>query len=582
MLLAVPQMRAGGVVSACNEAALRAALTGGSNVTFSTDCTISISQQIVINAETTIDANGHNVSISGSNSVPLFDVATNLTLRGISLVNGKSTNSGGALYIRPGVTVLANSCVFAGNSATGTNGVAGVNGTTNSTSSIGENGGSGGAGTSAFGGAIYNQGTLALVNCTLTNNAATGGGGGTGGSGGTGSGTFEVGGNGGDGGSGGAAEGGAVYNLGDLSLINCSFSGNAVTGGAGATGGAAGTGRTSGLVGNGGTGGEGSGGAVFNARNLSIEGSTFRANSGVGGSSAAAGMNGNGSGKGGTKGAQGSGGAVYNAWWTAITNSTFSTNFVGGGAGGNGGTGGGTFGLPGNGGDGGDGIGGSLDNVNTTTIVNCTFSSGGVVGGTNGLAGTGNFTVDNGNVGSALGGNIANTGPILVLMNTILAASSSGNNLSGPFTDGGYNLSSDANGSPGYQNRDPKLGPLAPNGGPTLTLALLAGSPAIDQIPAHLSPPIDQRGVARPVNGKSDIGAYEYGATLTASNMVLSISRTTSGSIQVTGAGTAGLSYFVQASTNLSNWQTVSTNPSPILYNDATTNFSTRFYRITR
>jgi hypothetical protein len=114
-------------------------------------------------------------------------------------------------------------------------------------------------------------------------------------------------------------------------------------------------------------------------------------------------------------------------------------------------------------------------------------------------------------------------------------------------------------------------------------MALLAGSLAIDQIPAHLGPPADQRGVARPVNTKSDIGAYEYGASLTASNMVLSISRTTSGSIQVKGAGTTGLSYFVQASTNpLSNWQTVSTNLAPILYNDTTTNFPTRFYRVTR
>jgi hypothetical protein len=231
-------------------------------------------------------------------------------------------------------------------------------------------------------------------------------------------------------------------------------------------------------------------------------------------------MNGNGSGKNGNKGGPGSGGAVYNNWWTALTNSTFYTNFVAGGAGGNGGTGGGTFGLPGDGGDGGDAGGGSLDNVNTATIVNCTFSSGGAVGGTNGVAGTGNFAVDDGSVGSALGGNIANTGPILILMNTVLAGASSGNNLSGSFTDGGYNLSSDADGSPGYQNRDPKLGSLAANGGPTLTMALLAGSPAIDQIPAHLSPPADQRGVGRPVNQDSDIGAYEYGSSLTASNMV--------------------------------------------------------------
>jgi hypothetical protein len=53
------------------------------------------------------------------------------------LANGKSSSSGGALYIRPGVTVVANGCVFSGNLATATNGVSGANGITNSTDSVG-------------------------------------------------------------------------------------------------------------------------------------------------------------------------------------------------------------------------------------------------------------------------------------------------------------------------------------------------------------------------------------------------------------------------------------------------------------
>jgi hypothetical protein len=62
------------------------------------------------------------------------------------------------------------------------------------------------------------------------------------------------------------------------------------------------------------------------------------------------------------------------------------------------------------------------------------------------------------------------------------------------------------------QNTDPKLASLANNGGPTQTLALQAGSPAIDQIPAASCPTTDQRGVTRPDNGESacDIGAYEF------------------------------------------------------------------------
>ncbi|NJN67693.1 MAG: hypothetical protein HC884_13775 [Chloroflexaceae bacterium] len=66
---------------------------------------------------------------------------------------------------------------------------------------------------------------------------------------------------------------------------------------------------------------------------------------------------------------------------------------------------------------------------------------------------------------------------------------------------------------------DPHLGPLADNGGPTLTHALLPGSPAIDAGDSALSPtpPYDQRGPGftrvvdgdRDGNAVIDIGAYE-------------------------------------------------------------------------
>ena len=64
---------------------------------------------------------------------------------------------------------------------------------------------------------------------------------------------------------------------------------------------------------------------------------------------------------------------------------------------------------------------------------------------------------------------------------------------------------------------DPRLGPLQDNGGPTLTRALLAGSPAIDAgvnaaIPAGVV--TDQRGFARLAGPllQVDIGAFEFGA----------------------------------------------------------------------
>jgi len=61
---------------------------------------------------------------------------------------------------------------------------------------------------------------------------------------------------------------------------------------------------------------------------------------------------------------------------------------------------------------------------------------------------------------------------------------------------------------PGITFADPLLGPLQDNGGPTQTMALLAGSPAIGG--GANCPALDQRGVARS-NG-CDIGAVQHDA----------------------------------------------------------------------
>jgi hypothetical protein len=55
---------------------------------------------------------------------------------------------------------------------------------------------------------------------------------------------------------------------------------------------------------------------------------------------------------------------------------------------------------------------------------------------------------------------------------------------------------------------DTRLGGLANNGGPTNTMALLAGSPGIDAGGAPC-PATDQRGSSRPRGARCDIGAYE-------------------------------------------------------------------------
>ncbi|MCB0133230.1 MAG: hypothetical protein KDD78_20345, partial [Caldilineaceae bacterium] len=50
---------------------------------------------------------------------------------------------------------------------------------------------------------------------------------------------------------------------------------------------------------------------------------------------------------------------------------------------------------------------------------------------------------------------------------------------------------------------------LADNGGPTMTHALTADSPALDAARADACPATDQRGVARPQGAACDAGAFE-------------------------------------------------------------------------
>jgi len=58
-------------------------------------------------------------------------------------------------------------------------------------------------------------------------------------------------------------------------------------------------------------------------------------------------------------------------------------------------------------------------------------------------------------------------------------------------------------------NADPLLGPLQDNGGPTDTMAIPLGSPAVDAGDPAVCPDADQRGIARPQLVGCDIGAFE-------------------------------------------------------------------------
>jgi hypothetical protein len=168
---------------------------------------------------------------------------------------------------------------------------------------------------------------------------------------------------------------------------------------------------------------------------------------------------------------------------------------------------------------------------NSTLSGNSASSSGGIFNdGEDGLA---TLTINNstlsGNSASIYGGGIYNYGPngsaTLEIRNTILKTGASGENIvnaSGTVISDGYNLSSDNGGgfltAAGDQvNTDPLLGPLQDNGGPTFTLELLSGSPAIDAGDPSFTPPpdYDQRGPSFPrvVNGRIDIGAFEVQAS---------------------------------------------------------------------
>jgi hypothetical protein len=162
--------------------------------------------------------------------------------------------------------------------------------------------------------------------------------------------------------------------------------------------------------------------------------------------------------------------------------------------------------------------GGGIGNAGTATLTNVTASgnwaaqyAGGV--GNNGGSLTINSSTITGNT-ATLGGGVSNRpGSMADLKNTVVANNAAGD-CDGTITSTGHNLDGDntcnltaAGDLPGV---NPLLGPLAENGGPTQTHALLPGSRAIDAGSPDCPPPYtDQRGVVRPQGAACDIGAFE-------------------------------------------------------------------------
>ena len=360
------------------------------------------------------------------------------------------------------------------------------------------------------GGGIFNNGgTLSVTNSTIDNNSSGGGGGISGGGGifnqGTGSefqeGSVTVSNSTIDNNS--AADGGGIFNYGTLTLTNSTIDNNSAPGGYATNG---------------------NGGGIFNAGTLTLTNSTIDNNSVVN----AVGPGGGGIFNYGTltladssiidNDSSGEGGGIYvvGTATVTVTNSTIAGNTT---ASINYGSGGGIY------------VAGTATVTNSTIVDNSAeFGGGGIY-----VAGTAtvtNSTIADNSAGYYGGGLLTAFGSSL-LDNTLIALNTSGtgtpDDISGTVSSASaYNLIGTGgsgglvNGTNGNQVgvADPGLGPLAYYGGPTQTIDLLPGSPAIDKgsnalaVDPSTGQPLttDQRGTGflRIVNGTVNIGAYEY------------------------------------------------------------------------
>jgi hypothetical protein len=169
-------------------------------------------------------------------------------------------------------------------------------------------------------------------------------------------------------------------------------------------------------------------------------------------------------------------------------------------------------------------------------VTACTFSGN---MGNRGFAGT--TSQGRGIDGIGTGGLSASGGTSLI-GNTISAGNTGSNgggrDVSGPFNSSGYNLIGSGNQGTGFSNGvnhdqvgtdaapvNANLGALQNNGGPTDTMALLSGSPAINA-GDPTTPSRDQRYYLR--NGAPDIGAFEFSGVLAP---ISAVSRKTHGSV---------------------------------------------------
>lgn len=321
-------------------------------------------------------------------------------------------------------------------------------------------------------------------------------------------------------------EGGAIKETGaSLTLTNDSFTGN-TTSGADGSGGAVfmqslvdgtlvvtGSSFVSNIASNVGTSGGGFGGAIMfqpnNNGTMTVTNSTFDSNTAQSGTHSQGGFGG---------GVMFEPGAVGSL---TIAGSTFSSNVAAGATvppTSQGGFGGGMMFQPG-------AAGSALSITNSTFTGNSAGGPSGFGGGIMYQPGTGSSATltqvtiaGNSATNSGSAGGLDIEDSPMTIQNSIVSGNTVGSTASNCATSSGGSLALaghniELGSTCGFDiNANPNLGALANNGGPTQTMALLAGSPAIDAASPTFCPATDQRGVLRPDQPGTacDIGAYEF------------------------------------------------------------------------
>lgn len=421
----------------------------------------------VINDHTTLDARGGGVASMAASAVVTI-TGTGFTDNiaaggnGGNFNNGAGSNaSGGSIYFVGGSLDINRSRVDRSNATGGNGGNQDQNGQTN-----------GGFGGTAQGGGVWlGGGTATITDTTFDTLAATGGNSGTGGNGAN---------------PGGDASGGALYSLGSMTVNTSTFHAGTARGGQG--GNAFGT--TCLGAHNAGDGGGARGGAILaDSGAMVVNTSTFANNSATGGN----GGNGGQTNGGLNCGMHGAGGLAYggavtnnNAATLSFSHSTISLNQASAGN-----------------------TGVNQGGANKPPRPAAEGAGGGV------RVGPGGTTFAN----TIIAGNTAANG-----LGNAAGAPTPGPDVDGAVTSGGHNLLGNTTDAAGFTGTGDKTGlgaalaALAGNGGPTETMALLTGSPAIDAGVAA-GAATDQRGSPRTfddpgvVNAATsdgtDIGAFE-------------------------------------------------------------------------